>query len=52
MQSWLVWITLLDEGVLEHIMSGVLPETKLWEELQDQDCRILAEFYRKASKHL
>ena len=42
----------LDEGVLAHITFGVLSESKLWEELQEKECRTLADFNRKEDKHL
>ena len=42
----------LDEVVLAHIISDVLLESKLWEELQEQDYKMLVDFYRKMGKHL
>ena len=42
----------LDKGVLMHVTSGVLPESKLWEELLEQECRMLIDFYRKVGKYL
>ena len=35
-----------------HITSGVLLESKLWEEPQEQECRMLIDFYRIAGKYL
>ena len=35
-----------------HITLGVLLVSKLWEEIQEQNCSMLAEFYRKVGKHL
>ena len=39
-------------GVLFYAMGGVRPKTKLWNDLQERDCRTLEEFYAKAEKYL
>ena len=41
-----------EEGVLFAAMGGVRPKTKLWNDLQERDCRTLEEFYARAEKHL
>ena len=33
-------------------MGGVRPKTKLWNDLQERDCRTLEEFYARAEKYL
>ena len=32
-----------NKGVLTHITSDVLPESKLWEELQEKECKTLVD---------
>ena len=39
-------------GVLFAAMSGVCLKTKLWNDLQERDCRALEEFYARAEKYL
>ena len=41
-----------NEGVLAYVTFGVLLESKLWEGLEEQDCKTLTEFYKKVGKHL
>ena len=33
-------------------MGGVCPKSKLWNDLQERDCRALEEFYVRAEKYL
>ena len=42
----------LDAGILAHITNGVLPETSFWDELQQNECQKVDDFYRKARKYL
>ena len=39
-------------GVLFAAMGGVCPNTKLWNDLQERDCRTLEEFYAIFEKYL
>ena len=41
-----------DVGVLAHLTNGVLPETPLWDALQQVEYGSTSEFYEKASKFL
>ena len=41
-----------DTSVLAHLTSRVLPETPLWDELQQKECQSVSEFYGKANKFL
>ena len=41
-----------EDGVLFAAMGGVCPKTKLWNDLQERDCRTLEEFYARAEKYL
>ena len=50
MLNFMTWS--VDAGVLAHTTNGVLPETPFWDELQQNECRSVSEFYKKASKFL
>ena len=39
-------------GVLFAAMGGVHPKIKLWNDLQERDCRTLEEFYARVEKYL
>ncbi|PON33958.1 hypothetical protein PanWU01x14_348430 [Parasponia andersonii] len=39
-------------GVLTLMMARVRPETKLWEELLERECRTLEDFYQRVGRHL
>ena len=41
-----------DTGVLAHLTNEVLPETPLWDELQQKECQSVDEFYKKAYKYM
>ena len=41
-----------DAGILAHLTNGVLPDTSFWDELQQNECRSVDEFYTKARKYL
>ena len=41
-----------DAGILAHLTNRVLPEIPFWDELQQKECQIVDEFYRKARKYL
>ena len=41
-----------DARILAHLMNGVLSETLFWDELQQNECRSIDEFYRKTCKYL
>ena len=50
MSNFVTWSP--DARVLAHFTNRVLPETPFWDELQQQECRSVREFYRKTSKFL
>ena len=39
-----------ENGVMMAAISGVQPDTPLWDKLQKDECKTLAEFYRHADK--
>ena len=41
-----------ESGVLFAAMSEICPKTKLWNDLQERDCRTFEEFYARAEKYM
>ena len=39
-----------ENGVMTTTISGVRPDTPFWDKLQKDECKTLAEFYRRADK--
>ena len=39
-----------ENGVMMAAISGVRPDTPLWDKLQKDECKILAKFYRRVDK--
>ena len=50
MSNFVTWSP--DAGILAHLTNGVLPETLLWDKLQQKECQSVDKFYKKARKYL